>query len=131
MWKVGCCALALVLLAGCSHDGMAHVAGQVKLDGKPLAEGTIDFLPAGGDGPTASAIIKEGAYSLKITPGAKVVKIEGFEKIGEHKYDKNNPESPMVADFKPIVPEKYNTNSELKCEITEETKQQDFELTSK
>ncbi len=130
MGRIAVFALACACLAGCSGDGKAHVQGQVKLDGQPVADGTIDFLPAAGDGPTASAVIKQGAYEVALMPGSKIVKIEGFQKIGEHKYDKNNPESPMVADFKPIVPAKYNTNTELKCEITEETKQQDFELTS-
>jgi hypothetical protein len=131
MLRVGLCAVALLTLVGCSGDGKHHLQGQVKLDGKPLVDGTIEFFPAAGDGPTASAIIKEGAYALTIPPGSKIVKIEGFEKIGEHKYDKSNPESPMVADYKPIVPPKYNVNSELKLDVTEEMTQKDFELTSK
>lgn len=121
----------LLLSSGCSGDGMVEVRGTVKLDGKPLVDGQIDFLPASDDGPTASAIIKNGAYATRVMPGEKTVKIEGYEKIGQHKYDPGNPDSPMVDDFKPIVPAKYNERTELECAVTEETIEQNFELSSK
>jgi hypothetical protein len=59
------CVLAgVVLLAGCGRGGLpfGRVAGQVTLDGKPVKEGVIMFVPERG--PSASGLIEHGQYSL-------------------------------------------------------------------
>ncbi len=121
----------LMLAAGCSKDPMVELVGTVKADGQPLADGQIDFLPADGKGPTASAVIKQGEYSVKIMPGAKKVQIQAFQKIGQHKYDPSNPESPMVDDIKQTLPAKYNDSTELTADIKDDTERQDFDLKTK
>ena len=47
-----------------------RVQGEVTYNGKPLAHGTINFIPQGDDGRGASGTIQEGAYDLTtLTPG--------------------------------------------------------------
>ncbi|WZO99245.1 hypothetical protein EP7_000844 [Isosphaeraceae bacterium EP7] len=66
-------ALALLAGGGCSAgDGLAReaVSGMVTLDGKPMARGTIQFIPRGGDSRGAAwGQIVAGAYSIPASDG--------------------------------------------------------------
>ena len=115
--------------AGCGHgDGLVQIGGGVTYDGQPVKNGTISFLPPDGNGPTAAAIIADGKYSVKVAPGQKLVQIEGFKVIGHRHYVPNDPTSPLVDIQEQILPERYNTKSELTCEITAGTHVYDFTL---
>jgi hypothetical protein len=60
-------AIAIVCSSGCSDSGMPRgaVQGRVTIGGQPLAKGRILFLPiAPNEGPTVSAVIVNGEYSL-------------------------------------------------------------------
>jgi hypothetical protein len=105
-----------IVLPGCS-DGTLSITGKVTLDGTPLQEGKIRFVPADGQGPTAEAVITAGSYEVALLPGAKKVVIEGWRKVGEEKVTPDDPSSPMIDIMDPIVPERYNKNTELSCEI--------------
>src|SRR5262245_39232003 len=63
----------LLAFAGCStYDGFARVPvkGQVKLDGQPLAEGVIRFIPDKAlAGQTVQAVVQNGEYQLDRTTG--------------------------------------------------------------
>ena len=81
-------ALSLVGLAGCGGPGpytgsLYQVKGQVLLaDGKPLAGGTVKFIPKQGGLPASGKIEADGAFSLKsktrdgAAPGEYKVRIE-------------------------------------------------------
>src|SRR4051812_2625525 len=61
--------VGLLIVIGCGDDsGLATrypVSGNVTYNGKSVAQGRIDFVPAkGGDGRAASGDIAEGSYSL-------------------------------------------------------------------
>lgn len=57
----------------------ASVSGRIVLDGQPVANGTIAFLPTDGKGPTAGAVVADGAYEVaRLAPGPKIVRIEAF-----------------------------------------------------
>jgi hypothetical protein len=63
--------VAVVVIAGCGQDpaGVA-VRGQVRLDGEPLAAGSIEFIPEGpAAGPLAAAEIRDGRYTLGADDG--------------------------------------------------------------
>jgi hypothetical protein len=87
-WLATCC----VFLAGCGSD-LATVAGNVTLDGRPLAgseklRGTVQFTPEAGRGATAVGYVDEnGRYSLStgsrkgVLPGKYLVAVSATEII--------------------------------------------------
>lgn len=124
-----CCLAAYLCLTGCgSRNGLMEISGSVTCDGKPVQNGTVNFLPADGNGPTAGAIVSDGRYSVKLSPGKKQVRIEAFKVVGQRRYRPNDPTSPMVDVQEQILPERYNTKSELSREITYDAYTYDFAL---
>gem|GEM_PF-237125 len=121
-------ALAALCLTACQKSNLLDVSGAVTLDGAPLADGTIQFQPADGKGPSAGANILDGQYRVKVTAGEKKVQILGFKTIGEKRYIENDPSTPMVPIKKPIVPKKYNEESTLVSSIAPDKVEQNFEL---
>lgn len=121
-------AMGLLPLAGCSGDGMAEVTGQVTLDGQGLSMGTISFFPADGKGPSAAAILKDGRYQARVTPGRKRVEILGYRKLGQKRQNEEDPSSPMIDVTEQIVPERYNARSELTCDVGPRGGEFNFEL---
>ena len=122
-------ALLAATSAGCSGDGLHSISGSVTLEGQMLENGTIEFLPADGRGPTAGAIIERGRYSVRMAPGPKTVRIHGFKKVGQGPAAPGDPTSPMIDVNQQIVPAKYNTHSGLHCEVTSDKLAYDFALT--
>lgn len=124
-----CGFILLLCLSGCGRrDGLTEITGAVTYDGQPVQKGTISLLPADGQGPTAAAIIANGKYSVKIAPGTKKVKIEGFKVTGQERYKPNDPTSPMVDIQVQILPERYNAKSELTRDIASGAGTLDFAL---
>jgi hypothetical protein len=122
------CGIALITcVAGCGRGGgSAAISGTVSYEGKPLEKGIINFVPADGKGPTAAATIADGKYSVKVAPGKKLVRIEGYKVTGEHPYSRSNPR--IVVDQKQILPPRYNTKSELTRDIASSDRTCDFAL---
>jgi hypothetical protein len=68
------CALLMTMLAGCGGVTYVPAVGQVKLEGKPVADCAVLFVPVAG-GPAASGVTDaEGRFQLTTTnrPGAPV-----------------------------------------------------------
>jgi len=119
---------AALLLAGCGGDGLLDIAGQVTYDGKPIENGTIDFVSIDGQSPTAGCLIEGGRYSLRVTPGKKHVKIQGYREVSRGRVIEFDPDSPVVAKTEPFMPEKYNTASQLTFDADRSTSTADFDL---
>ncbi|MBN9118596.1 MAG: hypothetical protein J0I06_05490 [Planctomycetes bacterium] len=122
-------ALGLGAVVGCGGPPKAHVKGTVTIDGKPLADGVIEFFPVGGSGQSAGTAIKDGAYELDASVGEMKVSVHGVEVIGKQKaYD--TPDSPMIDTVRNPVPARYNTRSELKKTLVAGPNEVNLELTS-
>ncbi len=75
--KIGVVATALLLCVaggfGCGKNpqGRKAIQGTIKLDGTPIADGTIEFLPEKSNEPqtNAGAKITNGAYSIAAEKG--------------------------------------------------------------
>jgi len=119
---------AALLLAGCGGDGRIDVAGQVTFDGKPIDQGTIDFVPADGEGPTAGGLIQGGRYSVRVAPGKKRVEIQGYREVGRGRVVEFDPDSPVVPITEPFVPAQYNAASTLTFDAQRSTETADFAL---
>jgi hypothetical protein len=129
--RAWCCYVAgLLLLCGCAGSEPS-ISGTVKLGGKPLAEGDIQFIPIEGtSGPDAGAEIRDGKYKVvqKGLAGGKYrVSIRGYKQSG--KWVQDPLIGPPVKEIVQIVPEKYHgEKSTLVREITRGANPLDFEL---
>jgi hypothetical protein len=121
-------AIASFASVGCTRSQMVEISGKVTLDGAPLSDGTIHFEPAEAPGPRAGAVIHDGAYKLRLLPGSKLVRIEGFIVTGERPFNPSDPNSAMIPTKESIVPDMYNGHSTLKCDVGAATNSQDFAL---
>jgi hypothetical protein len=129
--------LAVVLLSsGCGDGGpkRASVSGRVTIDGQPLPEGAITFIPEPpNQGPTAGGIIREGDYKIEGSKGPIVglnrVEVRGAIRTGRTVPDPRMPS--MQIDEVLNVPRRYHSPSELTRALSSGENNFDFELQSK
>jgi len=70
--------LCLCFVAGCGDGGPSRVpvSGMVKVNGEPLAKGSIVFTPtAGTTGPRSAGVIENGAYRIPEGDGPMIGKL--------------------------------------------------------
>lgn len=117
--------LALAVAPGCgSGDSLNRqaVSGTVTLDGQPLDQGTIEFVPTDAQGLLSGSLITSGNFAVPadkgLPPGKYTVRISSAEATG-------GPAAPSGADLdnsqpaKERIPAKYNSESELTAEVTD------------
>jgi hypothetical protein len=111
--------LAACLLLGCSSGGpdIAYVSGRVTMDGKPLPNATVVFVPENGR-PAGATTDAEGNYVLNFAqgrkgaiPGPSSIRIMTFRDADQ---DENG--NPIPAS-KETVPARYNTDSTLSFDV--------------
>ncbi len=117
-------------LVGCSSGAAASVSGKVTLDGAPLDDATITFVPAtGGQQQAAWTTVTSGQYTIAAKDGLGTgqfrVEIRALRAGSEKTID------PTLISAKEIVPAKYNSKSELKVEIKPGKNTADFDLKSR
>jgi hypothetical protein len=113
-------ALALAALIGCGRGiERVSVAGAVSLDGQPLAEGSISFVPLAG-GPSAGCQISGGRFSIPRAqgpgPGRYRVEIVAFEETGRQVEDDDVPGATQTL-TRQVIPPRYNERSTLEVEL--------------
>ena len=106
------------------------VSGTVRLDGEPLASGSIRFVPVDNTpGPDVGAVIDEGEYRVDkgLAVGTYRVEIQGTEKVPRKI---RIPIMPVyfIEDEVAAVPPEYNTKSGLVCMIKPGANSYDFDL---
>lgn len=133
--------LVLVLMAsGCGSSTdvrLAPVAGKVTLDGKPVQQGYIQFMPNGGQGSPGGGKIQDGAYAISqqdgLLPGKYSVIITSFseaEPAAQGRNPDDEYEEAPVTQARELIPEKYNIATTLVVEIKGSGKNEhDFALT--
>ena len=132
---VGLWIIGGLLLCGCGGGGLTRVpvSGQVTLDGKPLANGSITFIPV-GQGITAGGRIVDAHYELSskdgLVPATYQVRINASEPTGRTIVDPvGNIEIP---DMRNVIPPRYNMRTELSAKVTAEGPNRfDYDLKSK
>jgi len=132
------CAGAMLLAAGCgrSSPDRGSVSGEVTLDGKPLEQGGILFVPIEGTkGTVAGGQIVDGKYALSGEDGPAVgtnrVEIRAQKKTGKMEQKPLAPPGVMVERMVEAVPPRFNSASTLKTEIEPGENQADFQVESK
>lgn len=128
-------ALLLLVVGGCGgvDDAPAKytVSGTVSFSGQPVSEGTILFMPEDGNGRPDGGPIKDGKFEFESTKGKKRVEIRA-SLIGEVKEGSENAmpsemgmKTPEVTE---MIPEKYNSKSELTQDVTTDAGKNKFEF---
>ena len=117
------CVWVLLSLIGCGEpSGRQSLEGTVTLDGAPLVDGNIKFVPQlDTKGPVAGGKITEGQFSISTEGGTFAgefrVEITATRKTGkkvkDYKMDK------MIDDIEQFLPPQYNRQSELTADVTE------------
>jgi hypothetical protein len=132
--------MASVAIAGCSGgntDKLARVTvqGKVTIDGTPLDEGLITFVPSGFEGPPAGAPIKDGAYAIARQDGP----IAGLHMVSVYSRMPTGKKTPdpedrtvLIEERVETIPAKYNVKTELKADVKKEGENRfDFDLTGR
>lgn len=129
-------AATLASVVGCeeSKSNLGRVEGIVRLDGKPLTGGKIQFLPPAGRSAIAE-IQSDGTFTLGTfgnSDGAIIgthkVAVIAFEPGSVGRPDPAKPRAPL----KPLVPERYLAagTSGLTYEVKPGLNNAEFDLTS-
>ena len=127
-----CCLTAgLLLFSGCWNSAPS-VDGTVLLDGDPLPEGRIRFVPVEGTpGPDAGAVIDEGKYRVTkgLTAGKYRIEILGPKESTRRKeQDPITPNELIPAAIESVPPE-FNVKSQLIRTVEAGSNTLDFDLT--
>ena len=122
--------LALVVAAGCSGSGPATIDGTVTLNGEPLKEGSVRFVPVDATaGGTTGATIKDGKFSAEVPLGQMRVEISAPKVVGKRKMYETA-DSPEVDLVEELIPVRYNVQTELKITVKSGGQKETFALTS-
>jgi len=128
---VAAAVLATAFVSGCGgNDGpeLASVSGVVKLDGAPLKEAYVTFVPETGR-PSYGGTDENGYYELVYTqdkPGA----VPGTHTVRVSTQRGGDPETGIRAQPE-RVPRKFNAQSKLKKTVEVGSNTIDVELTTK
>ena len=119
--------------AGAPGPERASVSGTVTVDGTPLANGSVRFVPIEGTtGPVAGATVENGKYSVAHANGPVVgtnrVEIEGVRLTGKKV---PGPMGRLIDENVAAVPAQYNTQSTLVRQVKPGKNVFDFPVTSK
>jgi hypothetical protein len=124
---------ALHTAAGCSGGpGYGDVAGEVTLDGAPLREGVVRFVPVDGNTPTASALIENGEFRTPVPAGKHRVEIsapklpKGIQSSKEMKRGTVDEGTALEE----LIPPRYNMQSELTTDVKKGANQVRYQLKS-
>lgn len=122
--------LVIFFATGCGTPDILPVIveGSVELDGKPMADGTIEFSLQGY--PPAQIQITDGKFQGKAMPGSNIVR---FARWVPNQWDPSIPESMKKGNDpgkKNILPEKYGNQSKMTADVKANSKFT-FQVTSK
>jgi hypothetical protein len=130
--------LLIATCVGCGKKGpqRAAVSGHVTLDGQPINEGVIQFLPVEGTvGPETGAVITNGQYDIPHERGPIVgksrIELRASKKTGGKIQDPTGRPGVLTDEYKEMFPPSSNTNSSLVREIKDEPNKLDFDIRTK
>jgi len=118
-------------LTGCSGDDtppLGTVKGVVKLDGAPLADATVTFVPQTGRA-SAGVTKSDGSYELEYLAGKKGA-ITGTHTVRISTYRGGDPDA-KVPETPEKVPRKYNAQSKVTKDVAAGPNEINFDLDSK
>jgi hypothetical protein len=121
----------VTLLGGCSSGKPTYPAakleGKVTLDGKPIAQGNVQFVPQDvSHVPVTTAPIVDGKYVAEAVPRGKLrVMLTATMETGKMIKEYSTPRPEVIS----LIPEKYRDG--IPIEVTGDNPNQDFSLKSR
>jgi hypothetical protein len=112
-----------LLLVGCAdrYGGRLAVRGEVKLEGKPLKQGTIKFVPLDGQGTESGAAVADGAYTVPaqngLKPGKYLVQLSAGDGKTPHDEEIAAPGGSANIVSLDLIPEDWNVRSTQQVEV--------------
>ncbi|HEY3391445.1 MAG TPA: hypothetical protein VGK58_01970 [Lacipirellulaceae bacterium] len=94
---------------------MGDVQGSVTVNGEPLDEGSIRFIPVNGDTQATGGTIQGGKFRVQVPVAKQRVEIAA-NVIDQEKTPPNATADEIV--MKHLVPDRYNIQSELTLDVT-------------
>jgi hypothetical protein len=125
--------MASLLSGACSRGGpeIAYVTGRVTMDGKPLANAAVVFIPENGR-PAGATTDADGNYVLNFTQGRRgAIPGKNLIRISTNREAQQDASGKPIPASRETVPARYNTNTSL--EFTVEPKKKNvanFDLQS-
>jgi len=118
---------------GCSGDGRSEVSGTVKVNGQPVVEGAINFIPIEGNtGAGAGATITDGKYhiprSAGVTPGKNRVELRAFKNTGRKVQDPTGKPGTLADERVMMFPPEFNDRSTLVRDVKSGSDTIDFDI---
>ncbi|MDR0521454.1 MAG: hypothetical protein LBH00_06335 [Planctomycetaceae bacterium] len=123
--------VTITIFSGCTSNnpqGRVAVQGEVTLDGKPLAEGNIEFASLPGISPAAAtgAVIKNGTFSIPaefgLIPGQEyLVRFTAQEEIPGTRKKTDDPLIPDTFDVRNLIPPKWGAESKETVKATNDS----------
>lgn len=112
-WLLVAASAACVVVGGCGK-AKTTVSGTVTLDGKPLAEALLQFVPLGPEGRTGAVRTdSQGWYQVELSPHPVRVAVSARTIVGQ---ERDGKDGPMIDVFKELVPARFSDLS--KSELT-------------
>jgi hypothetical protein len=121
----------LLLIAGCggTRSDLADVTGTVKLDGQPLADAQVEFVPQGGQGVVSLGRTDSSGHYYQMASrsargasvGVNQVRITTYEIL-----DQGGKQVPVPE----RIPTKYNSATELSVTVQPGSNKFDFDLST-
>ena len=125
----------MLCFLGCADLGppTAEVSGTVRLDGRPIEEGSIQFIPVEGTrGPSAGAPIQDGKYHIPrkmgVTVGTNRVELRAFKNAGTRIQDPTAPPGVKTEQRVPAFPPEFNDRSTVIKQIRAGSNVIDFDV---
>ncbi len=120
-----------IFLAGCEKQDDFEVTGQVTLDGKPLSDALVTFLPTDDVREPGVTRTDERGH-LTFADGEQIGLQVGEYRVRISTFDEGDPEAvPPLPATKELVPSKYNYDSKLEVEVKPGANSFQFDLDSK
>jgi hypothetical protein len=118
--------LLAMFCAGCSKGRpMGDVQGRVTLNGQPLKEGAVRFIPINGDTQATGGMVRDGSFKVQV-PVTKQ-RVEFSANVVDKEKTPPNANGDQIV-MKILVPERYNTRSELTLDVVSGLNEPVFEL---
>jgi hypothetical protein len=116
--------LVCIAALGCGGSGTgASLYGKVTLDGAPIEQGTLQFVPSDGKGQPVGANVVAGAYQVDDVPAGPVaVNIDARKQTGVMDIGSGR----TAPKLESIIPDKYSQG--ISIEVKRGKREQNFEL---